>query len=204
MSARILPLAPLAGHGVVLDPILGEEALRELAPALRRPEVFAGGWGGGPSGLPADDASFVAFLAGWLPAFRDERSFVVRDAADGRVLGTTSLGHVDRAREVCEIGWTAYVPEVWGGAVNPACKLLLLDHAFANGYEKVVLNVDGMNERSLAAVAKLGAVREGVIRRDRERPDGSWRDTVTHSILRPEFPAIRARLLERLGHIAAK
>lgn len=198
MSARILPLATVAGHGVVLDPIMGEDALRELAPVLRRPEVFAGGWGGGLAGLPADDEAFVAFLAGWLPAFLGGRSFLVRREEDEAVVGTTSLGHVDRVREVCEIGWTAYIPETWGTTVNPACKLLLLDHAFGQGYEKVVLNVDNLNERSLAAVAKLGATREGVLRRDRPRPDGTWRDTVTHSILKSEFAEIRAALAARL------
>lgn len=199
MTARILPMQPIDGHGIVLDPILGDDALEELAPVLWRPETFAGGWGGGPAGMPDSAGGFVAFLRGFLPAFAGERSFVVRDAADGRAIGTTSLGHIDRRREVCEIGWTAYAPEAWGTRVNPVCKLLLLDHAFGNGYGKVILNVDAVNERSLAAVAKLGAVREGVLRRDRPRPDGTWRDTVVHSILEPEYRAIRERLLARLG-----
>lgn len=214
MTAQPLPAEPIRGRGVVLVPIpasdeaAAEAVLRALYPVVGVPEVFAGFFAGGPKALPDTEDGWVAFLRGWLPAFTQEgcESYAVHlldeSAGDGvgELVGMTSLGHLNRARELVEIGWTAYSPKVWGGMVNPACKLALLEACFERGYEKVILNVDNQNARSLRAVAKLGATREGVLRRDRPRPDGTWRDTVTHAILKDvEWPTVRANLEARLA-----
>ena len=83
--------------------------------------------------------------------------------------------------------------------MNPECKLLLLGHAFDDcGLGRVKLQTDLINTRSQAAIAKLGATREGVLRRHKRRADGTFRDTVVFSILRDEWPAVRAGLLARL------
>jgi RimJ/RimL family protein N-acetyltransferase len=98
------------------------------------------------------------------------------------------------------LGWTAYGPRWWGTAVNPACKLALLSHAFDDcGFGRVKLQTDLINTRSQAAMLKLGATREGVVRRDIRRADGSWRDSVLFSILVDEWPAVRAGLQARVG-----
>ena len=79
--------------------------------------------------------------------------------------------------------------------MNPACKLALLGYAFDElGFGRVKLQTDLINTRSQAAIAKLGATREGVLRRHLRRADGSWRDSVLYSILRDEWPAVKARL----------
>ncbi|MBN9605685.1 MAG: GNAT family N-acetyltransferase [Actinomycetales bacterium] len=207
MTAVRPPLAPLAGRGVILEP-MGPEHDEGLYRALARPEVFAGGWGGGPAGLVSDPAGFAAWMARYYSAPPRGTSttrfdFVVRARADdgsaGEVLGATTLGDFDEAAGSAHIGWTAYAPEVWGTRVNPECKLLLLGLAFDAGYERVKLQADAVNARSRAAIAKLGAVFEGVLRHDRPRADGSWRDTAVYSILREEWPAVRAGLEARLA-----
>jgi len=125
--------------------------------------------------------------------------FAVRRLADDALVGSTSyLDVVLRHRRV-EIGSTWYRPEYWGTAVNPECKLLLLAHAFdVLGVNRVAFITDRLNERSQAAIAKLGAVREGVLRAHMVVQSGRVRDSVMFSITSDEWPAVRARLMERL------
>jgi RimJ/RimL family protein N-acetyltransferase len=83
--------------------------------------------------------------------------------------------------------------------VNPEAKLLLLSHCFEDcGYGRVKIQTDLLNTRSQAAIAKLGAQREGVVRRDMKREDGTFRDTVVYSVLADEWPAVKAGLRARL------
>jgi RimJ/RimL family protein N-acetyltransferase len=98
-----------------------------------------------------------------------------------------------------EIGGTYYRPDARGGPVNPDCKRLMLAHAFEAGAIRAQFKVDALNQRSRAAVLKLGAVQEGVLRRDRITWTGRPRDTVIFSILTEEWPAARARLDARLA-----
>jgi len=190
----------LPGRFVRLDPMTEADA-PALAAALHRPEVFAGGYGGGPSGLPGTPEDFAAFLRDYYSTGGPRLNYVLRLSAgpdEGAVVGATSLGDLDEEREAAHIGWTAYRPEVWGTVVNPEAKLLLLDTAFRHGYGRVRLQADARNDRSRAAIAKLGAVFEGVVRHERRRPDGSWRDTAVYSILVEEWPGVRAGLEARL------
>jgi RimJ/RimL family protein N-acetyltransferase len=107
---------------------------------------------------------------------------------------------VDLVNERTHIGSTLYHPDRWGTQVNPETKLLLLGHAFDDcGLGRVKIQTDVLNTRSAAAIAKLGATREGVLRRHTRREDGTFRDTVVFSILRDEWPAVRERLLTRLA-----
>jgi RimJ/RimL family protein N-acetyltransferase len=99
-----------------------------------------------------------------------------------------------------EIGSTWYEPAARGTAVNPACKLLLLAHAFdVIGVNRVALVTDARNARSQAAIARLGAAREGVLRANMITQGGRVRDTVIFSIVAAEWPAVRAGLLARLA-----
>ena len=117
----------------------------------------------------------------------------------GTVVGTSSLGDVDLGNERIHLGWTMYGSRWWGTAVNPECKLLLLGHAFGCGFGRVKIQTDAVNLRSQAAIAKLGATREGVLRRHTKRADGSFRDSVVFSVLAHEWPSVRAGLEQRLG-----
>jgi RimJ/RimL family protein N-acetyltransferase len=88
---------------------------------------------------------------------------------------------------------------VQGGPVNPACKLLLLTHAFAAGAERVELKTDARNARSRAAIAKLGAQFEGIHRKHMRIGDGTMRDTAYFAITRDDWPSVRAGLDARLA-----
>ncbi len=205
-----LPTPPraveLANSVVRLRPAaLGDEA--GLFAAIGDERVWAAGYGGGPAGRPTDVAAMRSWLESAVAAgLRAERqAYVVRLAADshlgaaGTVVGTSSLGEWDLVNERVHLGWTAYGPPWWGTAVNPACKLALLGHAFDDcGFGRVKIQTDLINERSQAGIAKLGATREGVLRRHLRRADGTWRDTVVFSVLRDEWPQVRAGLEARL------
>lgn len=126
--------------------------------------------------------------------------FAVRLLATGELVGSTSyLDPVPEHRRV-EIGATWYRPDQWATAVNPECKLLLLAHAFDTlGLNRVSLVTDLRNVRSQAAIAKLGAMREGVLRAHMITRDGRVRDSVVFGITAADWPAVRWRLAARLA-----
>jgi N-acetyltransferase len=113
----------------------------------------------------------------------------------GSVVGTSSYLDVSVPDARLEIGSTAYLPAVWGTAVNPDTKLAMLAHAFdVLGAGRAQLKTDVRNVRSQRAIARLGARYEGTLRRYQRRADGTVRDTVVFSILAEEWPAVRAGL----------
>lgn len=192
---------PLAGTVVDLEPIEAAHA-PELFAALDHPQVWAAGYGGGRA--PASVAETEHLIATYLTGGSGGGvAWAVRLRGSGRLVGTSTLGDIDLPNESAHLGWTAYTPSVWGTAVNADTKLTILTHAFDDcGFGRVKLQVDDRNARSQAAVARLGAVREGMLRRDRRRADGSWRDTVVYSILREEWSAVRAGLVARIADAA--
>ncbi|QYC44461.1 hypothetical protein Nocox_34480 [Nonomuraea coxensis DSM 45129] len=123
--------------------------------------------------------------------------FAVVAKESGRAVGWTTYADVPGFEASVEIGWTWYGRAVWRTAVNTACKLLLVDHAFDLGLNRVLLKTDVLNTRSQNAIRRIGGVHEGTLRRHRRRPDGTWRDTVVFGILEEEWPEHRARLLNR-------
>ena len=192
---------PLVGRFIRLTTFV-EADIPALEGAIRRPEVFAGGYGGGPAGLPADAEAFASFASAYYAGGPAAMPWTVRlegGPAHGTVVGATKLGHLDLSNEAAEIGWTAYDPRVWGTAVNPEAKLLLFSLAFDHGFGRVKLQADALNARSRAAIAKLGATFEGIARREKPRADGSWRDSAVFSVIVDEWPAVRAGLEARLA-----
>jgi RimJ/RimL family protein N-acetyltransferase len=126
-------------------------------------------------------------------------AFAVVDAASGAVIGTTSYHDIAAAIDRVEIGHTWYAKSRQRSGVNTSCKLMLLSHAFNTlGCEVVGLRTDNLNYASQAAIERLGARKDGVIRHHGARRDGSVRDTVIYSILRSEWRGIEACLHERL------
>jgi RimJ/RimL family protein N-acetyltransferase len=196
---------PLVGRHLRLEAATLDDA-EGLFAALDDERVWASGYGGGPAGRPVDVAAMRAVLQVAVDAAvrRERQAYVVRLTgetlgADGTVVGTSSLGDWDLVNERAHLGWTAYGPQWWGGMVNAECKRLLLGHAFDDcGFGRVKLQTDVRNARSQAAIARLGAVREGTLRRHMRRADNTWRDTVVFSVIRDEWPAVRERLDARL------
>lgn len=179
----------LAGHGVRLEP-LGEQHVAELLRAAADDDVWR--W------LPAARPRSEADLRRLVEQHPGTPAFAV--VVDGQAQGSTSYLDVDLSVAGLEIGWTWYARSLWATRVNPACKLLLLAHAFdVLGAERVTLKTDGRNTRSQSAIRRLGAVHDGTLRHHRLRADGSVRDTAFFSILATEWPAVRDGLQARLS-----
>jgi len=145
-------------------------------------------------------------IDGWLEKATEAESqgreypFVVVLVQDGRVVGSTRYLDVQEDNRTVEIGWTWYAPDTWGGVVNPEAKYLLMRHAFDDWRAiRVALKTDVRNVHSQAAIKKLGAKYEGLLRNQRIRPDGSYRDTVVFSITEREWPVVKLRLEQRIA-----
>ncbi|WP_219468666.1 GNAT family N-acetyltransferase [Nonomuraea rhizosphaerae] len=189
------------------SPVVLENDVVRLEPLTlgHVPDLFLAGGGDAevwrhlPVRAPRNEAE-LAEVAGHL--ISDDRhipfAVVLKSVAfesAGRAVGWTTYCDVPGFDQSVEIGWTWYGREVWRTAVNTSCKLLLIDHAFDKlGYNRVMLKTDILNERSQAAIKRIGGVHEGTLRRQRQRPDGTWRDTVYFGILEEEWPQHRARL----------
>jgi len=193
-----------------LDGLTPDDAPGLLA-ALDDPRVWDKGYGGGPAGRPRDGHAMRLWIERSLANARStgRTAYAIRLLHDGElgaagtVVGTSSLGDVDLVNERVHLGWTAYGPRWWGTVVNPEAKLLLLRHAFVDcGFGRVKIQTDRLNDRSQAAIAKLGATREGVLRRHTRRADGTFRDTVVFSILAREWPGVEEGLRARIRSLA--
>lgn len=174
---------PLFDREVHLVPFAREHA----GPLRRACEQDREIWQIYPVNMLADDAEAM------LKRFHGEEGWV-RFAVlnDGEVVGTTSYIHPDPANGTVMIGGTYIAPSVRGTGFNRRMKHLMIDHAFACGFWRIEFTVDMRNGRSLAAMEKLGAVREGVMRRNRVTWTGHIRDTALFSILADEWRMVCA------------
>ena len=186
----------LEGHGVRLEPLTTDhvDGLRAAALDGRLWELW---FTSVPE--PEGTSAYVAdALAGqeaghMLP-------WVVRDQATGAIIGTTRYHDIVAVVDRVEIGYTWYGARWQRTHVNTACKVLLLGHAFEKlGCHVVGFRTDNFNFRSHAAIAALGAKKDGVIRHHHPRRDGTARDTVIFSILAAEWPDVKRHLMTRLA-----
>lgn len=123
-------------------------------------------------------------------------AFAVTDEATGTVLGSTSYHDILPAVKRVEIGYTWYAKRCQRTHINTTCKLLMLQHAFDSlGCQVVGWRTDNFNFASQAAIERLGAKKDGVIRGHAMRPDGTIRDTVMYSLRSGEWPEVKAQLL---------
>lgn len=184
----------LTGRFVRLEPIA--EAHRDdlRAAAAQDPATFRYM----STDLSIGDAAWPSYLA---DALRPEYvTWATVDAATGLAVGSSRFGDIAPEHGRVEIGWTWIAPSHQRTAINTQAKLLQLGYAFDElGASRVALKTDGRNLRSQAAIERLGALREGALRRHMRMPDGFIRDTVYFSILAEEWPAVKVRLEERLG-----
>ena len=118
------------------------------------------------------------------------------------LVGVSGFGP-DKLNLTAEIGGTYLHPDVRGGPVNPESKLLMLDHAFRQGCRRIQFRVDAANLRSAAAMRKLGAHQDGVLRQDLVTWTGRVRDTIIFSILAAEWPEVREGLAARIEAFTA-
>jgi RimJ/RimL family protein N-acetyltransferase len=121
--------------------------------------------------------------------------FVVRENATGEIVGCTRYFNVDAANRRLEIGHTWYAKRVQRTGLNTECKLMLLGHAFETlKCIAVEFRTHWFNQASRAAIARLGAKQDGVLRNHQLMPDGARRDTVVFSIIDGEWPAVKQHL----------
>ena len=169
----------MAGDGCRAEPFAEQhrEALRAACAEDREIwAIYANDFG--PAGF---DASIDTYLDN-----PRNRTFVLFDGDE--LAGMSSFIGVDEGRQAVEIGGTYYRPHLRGGGFNRRVKDMMLKRAFDCGIRRVEFRVDSRNARSQAAMKKLGAVREGVLRADRITWNGHLRDTVLFSILKDEWP----------------
>ena len=140
-------------------------------------------------------------VAGYIQAALATRmAFAVIDETMGEVVGTTAFYQPDAAIRRVYIGYTWYRQSAWRTRINTTCKYLLLSHAFETLACRVVCwETDVLNTRSQAAIERLGAKKDGVLRCDKVRKDGTLRDTVAYSMLREEWAAAKQALAEKLA-----
>ena len=145
---------------------------------------------------PQDVEAYIATALEMRPS---RFAFAVIDIASGAVIGCTSYHDILPAVDRVEIGYTWYARSRQRSHVNSSCKLMLLSHAFDTlGCAVVGLRTDNFNHASQAAIERLGAKKDGVIRHHGLRRDGTVRDTVMYSIMRGEWPEVQAQLRYRL------
>jgi RimJ/RimL family protein N-acetyltransferase len=207
--ARIVTITNLEGHGMEhwITPVTlqGEHVTLEpmrldhwegLAEAVRDGELWKLWFTSIPS--PSQTRAYVekalaeARQEGGLP-------FVVRDNRSGEVIGSTRFFQIDATNRRLEIGYTWYAARTQRTAVNTECKLLLLTHAFEALHAIAVeFRTHWHNNKSRAAIARLGAKQDGVLRNHKKMADGSYRDTVVFSIIESEWLAVKRNLQFRL------
>lgn len=139
-------------------------------------------------------------VAGYIQAALATRmAFAVIDETMGEVVGTTAFYQPDAAIRRVYIGYTWYRQSAWRTRINTTCKYLLLSHAFETLACRVVCwETDVLNTRSQAAIERLGANKDGVLRCHKIRKDGTLRDTVAYSMLREEWAGVKAALAQKL------
>ncbi|MER7848067.1 GNAT family protein [Kitasatospora sp. NPDC096077] len=198
MTAKLPSPVTLTGRHVRLEPLERRHLAALWASVGSDPEV----WRWTMSLPPASEEELGAILDARIAETATGQCvyFAVVDLATGTAVGITGYHDYSAKDEYVEIGGTLYARSVWRTAVNSESKLLLLTHAFEDlGMGRVFWKTDALNERSRNAIQRLGAQFEGVFRRHRLRPTGTWRDTAYFSMLADEWPAAESRLTERLS-----
>lgn len=193
---KTLTPVTLEGHGVRLEP-LGPDHRDGLATAAADGSLWELWFTSVPA--PHETESYITHaLAGQRDG--DMLPWAVRELGTGRIVGSTRYHDIVAAAQRVEIGYTWYARKWQRSHVNTACKLLLLAHAFDDlGCCVVGLRTDNFNFASQRAIESLGAKKDGVIRRQAVRRDGTPRDTVIYSILAGEWPEVRRHLERRLA-----
>jgi N-acetyltransferase len=202
----------LTGAHVRLEPLTREHVAPLTTAAARDPAPYV--WSYVPQGLTHMAAYVEEALAGRAAGTAFPLAAV--RLADGAVIGSTRFfdierwtwpaGHREARREgpdACEIGYTWLTADAIRTAANTEAKLLMLTHAFESwGVRRVCFHTDVRNERSRAALARIGAQFEGVLRAHRVGSDLTARDSARYSILATEWPGVKERLQERLARAA--
>jgi RimJ/RimL family protein N-acetyltransferase len=196
VSPRFIPPVTLRGALATLEPLAAEHEAA-LASAAADGELWRLWYTG-----VAEPGRMRVYIATALDMRErlEAMPFVVRETATGDVVGCTRFFNVDPVNRRLEIGHTWYAQRVQRSGLNTECKLLLLTHAFETlDCIAVEFRTHWFNFQSRAAIARLGAKQDGVLRNHALHPDGSRRDTVVFSIIDGEWPAVKRHLAYQLA-----
>lgn len=157
--------------------------------------------------MSVDASASIEAMRAWIAAALDGRAagkelaFAIVARAENAIAGSTRYLNISAPDRGLEIGWTWLAPAIQRTAVNTECKYLLLRHAFETlGAIRVQLKTDRRNDISQRAIERLGAVREGILRKHMIVRDGYQRDSVMYSITDDEWPSVKARLEGLMRH----
>ncbi|KVZ76325.1 GNAT family N-acetyltransferase [Burkholderia ubonensis] len=196
-ASPVLPeQPPLTGEHVELQPLHASHA-----PALLAAAADGQLWNLRVTVVPGPD-TIDAYLTTALQGRAEGTMmpFAIVERATGRVVGSTRFWKIDRKNRKLEIGHTWLGESVQRSRVNTEAKWLLLTYAFETlRCVRVQFTTDELNEKSRAAILRLGAKQEGIVRHERIMPDGRKRNSVRFSIIDDEWPGVKARLQERLA-----
>ena len=191
MPDRFVEPIVLTGTHAVLEPLE-----RSHVDAIRRAAADGELWRLWYTSVPAPEKTDE-----WMDIALDMRErlgampFAVRDRNRGDIVGSTRYFNVDPPNRRLEIGHTWYAKRAQRTAINTECKLLLLTHAFETiGCIAIEFRTHWFNQASRAAIARLGAKQDGVLRNHHLLPGGTKRDTVVFSIIDGEWPSVKRHL----------
>lgn len=197
MKKRWIEPITLTGLRVVLEP-LSLEHLDGMINAVKDGELWKLWFTSIPTPEKAEAYIKTALEmrenAGAMP-------FIVRDRESNKIIGSTRYFNVDEGNQRLEIGYTWYSESYQRTAANSECKYLLLSHAFEK-LEAIAVEfrTHWHNQKSRAAIARLGAKQDGVLRNHQKNADGGYRDTVVFSIINLEWPAVKQSLMFKLNN----
>lgn len=135
-------------------------------------------------------------------AMGGQQSFVIRQVKDDMTIGMTRLYEISPNDKYASIGYTWYIPSVWGKIYNKECKLLLLQYIFETlQFNRAELRATHQNIRSQKAIEKIGGVKEGILRKHGYRNDGALKDTVIFSIIDDEWQCAKEKLIQLIAEI---
>lgn len=152
---------------------------------------------------PQDLAAFIDFAEAALCAGR-EHAFAIIDKDSGKIAGSTRFRCIDFGHQRAEIGFT-FLGQSWQRShINTEAKYLMLEHAFENWeLNRVELLTDVLNKKSREAIVRIGAKEEGILRNHMVMRDGRIRDSIVFSIVKAEWPAVKARLAQKIPQTSA-
>jgi RimJ/RimL family protein N-acetyltransferase len=189
----------LKGSEVTLEPI-GIEHLEGLQAAACDPHI----WKFIPFAL--DDPSMMELFVNHvteLPKKGEGQAYAIKDNASGRIIGGSGYWHIDHQHCKLEIGGSWIMGDFQRSGSNTEAKYLLLENAFETlGCKRVGFSVDVRNEKSLKAIERIGAVKEGILRSDMQMHDGTSRDSAIYSIIQSEWTLVKSNI-EKLRAVHA-
>ena len=186
----------LENERVLLRPLVQEDAVFLSAYVREEPSL----WKYALTPITTEQ-EFEQYIAAAVEArqLKSAYPFIVFDKLQNKYVGSTRFYDIQLNNSSTQFGYTWYSESTWGTGLNEHCKLLLLEFAFETiGFERVEFRADNRNKRSIAAMQKIGCTVEGVLRNHLPTSDGSRRDSIVLSMLKNEWPTIKAGFLARI------